>query len=86
MPPAALKPTRDLADESAAIARLSDRELEVFRLIGAGRGTREIAQTLNLSVKTVESYQAHIKEKLSLRSARELMQHAIQWNMNEKTA
>jgi DNA-binding CsgD family transcriptional regulator len=40
---------------------------------------------LHVSVKTVESYQAHIKEKLSLRSARELMQHAIQWNMNEKT-
>jgi len=37
-------------------------------------------------VKTVESYQAHIKEKLSLRSSRELMQHAIQWTMNEKTA
>jgi DNA-binding CsgD family transcriptional regulator len=37
-------------------------------------------------VKTVESYQAHIKEKLALRSARELVQHAIQWSINEKTA
>jgi DNA-binding NarL/FixJ family response regulator len=70
----------------SSIADLSDRELEVFRLIGEGHGTRQIAEELHLSVKTVESYQAHIKEKLSLRSARELMQHAIQWNMNEKIA
>ena len=70
----------------SSIADLSDRELEVFRLIGDGHGTRQIAEELHLSIKTVESYQAHIKEKLSLRSARELMQHAIQWNMNEKTA
>jgi DNA-binding NarL/FixJ family response regulator len=71
---------------NSSIADLSDRELEVFRLIGVGHGTRQIAEELHLSIKTVESYQAHIKEKLSLRSARELMQHAIQWNMNEKTA
>jgi DNA-binding NarL/FixJ family response regulator len=71
---------------NSSIADLSDRELEVFRLIGEGHGTRQIAEELHLSIKTVESYQAHIKEKLSLRSARELMQHAIQWNMNEKTA
>ncbi len=69
---------------NSSIADLSDRELEVFRLIGEGHGTRQIAEELHLSIKTVESYQAHIKEKLSLRSARELMQHAIQWNMNEK--
>src|ERR1700732_625226 len=71
---------------NSTIADLSDRELEVFRLIGDGHGTRQIAEELHLSIKTVESYQAHIKEKLSLRSARELMQHAIQWNMNKKTA
>jgi DNA-binding NarL/FixJ family response regulator len=70
---------------NSSIADLSDRELEVFRLIGEGHGSRQIAEELHLSIKTVESYQAHIKEKLSLRSARELMQHAIQWNMNEKT-
>jgi DNA-binding NarL/FixJ family response regulator len=67
------------------ISGLTDRELEVFRLIGEGHGTRQIAEELHLSVKTVESYQAHIKEKLSLKSARELVQHAIQWTM-EKTA
>jgi DNA-binding NarL/FixJ family response regulator len=70
----------------SSIADLSDRELEVFRLIGEGHGTRQIAEKLHLSVKTVESYQAHIKEKLSLRSSRELMQRAIQWNMNEKSS
>jgi DNA-binding NarL/FixJ family response regulator len=71
---------------NSSIADLSDRELEVFRLIGEGHGTRQMAEELHLSIKTVESYQAHIKEKLSLRSSRELMQRAIQWNMNEKTA
>src|SRR5271167_431467 len=72
--------------EHSSIADLTDRELEVFRLIGEGHGTRQIAEALHLSVKTVESYQAHIKEKLSLRSARELVQHAVRWNVREKTA
>lgn len=58
--------------------RLSDRELEVFGLIGQGRGTREIAEQLNLSVKTVESHRAHIKEKLDLKTATELVHRAIQ--------
>jgi DNA-binding NarL/FixJ family response regulator len=71
---------------NSSISDLSDRELEVFRLIGEGHGTRQIAEELHLSVKTVESYQAHIKEKLSLRSARELMQRAIQWSMSEKAS
>jgi len=70
--------------KSSSISDLSDRELEVFRLIGEGHGTRQIAEQLHLSVKTVESYQAHIKDKLSLRTARELMQHAIEWTLNEK--
>jgi DNA-binding NarL/FixJ family response regulator len=68
------------------IASLSDRELEVFRQIGEGLSTREIAEELHLSVKTVETYQAHIKEKLALRSGRELIQHAIQWKINEKAS
>ena len=58
---------------------LSDRELEVFELTGRGQGTREIAERLHLSVKTVESYRARIKDKLNLKSAAELMQHAVQW-------
>jgi DNA-binding NarL/FixJ family response regulator len=68
------------------IENLSDRELEVFRMIGGGYGTRQIAEELHLSVKTVESYQAHIKEKMAFRSARELVQHAIQWVIGEKRA
>ncbi len=72
--------------EHSSIAELTNRELEVFRLIGAGHGTRQIADELHLSVKTVESYQAHIKEKLCLRSSRELVQHAAQWNVTEKSA
>jgi DNA-binding NarL/FixJ family response regulator len=69
----------------APIARLSDRELEVFRLIGEGHGTRQIAEELHLSVKTVESYQAHIKDKLALHSSRDLMQRAIEWRLGETT-
>jgi DNA-binding NarL/FixJ family response regulator len=63
------------------LAKLSDRELEVFRLIGAGHGTRQIADELHVSAKTVESYQSHIKEKLALRNARELVQHAVEWSL-----
>jgi DNA-binding NarL/FixJ family response regulator len=58
---------------------LSDRELEVFNLIGQGHGTRQIAEQLHLSIKTIESHRAHIKEKLNLKNATELVQHAIQW-------
>jgi DNA-binding NarL/FixJ family response regulator len=66
------------ATKRSAIEELTDRELEVFRLIGQGFGTRQIAEQLHLSVKTVETHHAHIKVKLSLRSARELVQHAVQ--------
>jgi DNA-binding NarL/FixJ family response regulator len=69
---------------SSPLVNLTDRELEVFRLIGEGRGTRQIADELHLSVKTIESYQAHIKEKLALRNARELLQHAIEWTVTLK--
>jgi DNA-binding NarL/FixJ family response regulator len=68
------------------LAKLSDRELEVYRLIGAGHSTRQIADELHVSAKTVESYQAHIKEKLALRNARELVQHAVEWSVNAKSA
>lgn len=66
------------------ITELSDRELEVFRLIGDGHGTRQIAEELHLSVKTVETYQAHIKEKLLLRTGREMVQQAIFWKMSQE--
>ena len=62
----------------SAYERLSDRELEIFSLIGQGRGTRQIAEQLHLSVKTVESHRAHIKEKLDLSNATELVHRAVQ--------
>ena len=74
------------SETDSRLAALSDRELEVFRMIGEGLGTRQIAEALHLSMKTVESYQAHLKEKLSLRTGRELMQHAIQWKLNDQSA
>lgn len=63
---------------------LSDRELEVFQLIGRGLGTRDIAKRLHVSVKTVEAHRAHIKEKLKLSSATELLQQAIQWTQGSE--
>lgn len=58
---------------------LSDRELEVFRLLAAGRETSDIAKDLSISLKTVQSYCARIKEKLNLRNATELLQTATRW-------
>ncbi len=63
----------------AMVASLSDRELEVFQLIGRGFGTKSIAEQLNLSVKTVEAHKANIKGKLGLRSAPELQRLAVTW-------
>ena len=64
---------------SSSIDSLSDRELEVFRLIGEGRGTRQIAEELRLSVRTVEAYREYIKDKLNLKNGTELVQHAFQY-------
>ena len=72
------------AGPRSPVTDLTDRELEVFRLIGEGNGTRQIAEHLHLSVKTVESYQAHIKDKLSLKNGRELVQRAIEWSVGDK--
>jgi len=59
--------------------RLSDRELQVFTLIGQGFGTREIADKLYLSIKTIETYRSHIKEKLNFDNSGALLRYAIQW-------
>ncbi len=59
---------------------LSDRELEVFQLIGQGLETRQIAKELHVSIKTVESYRAHIKEKFKIKTSTELLRYAIRWN------
>lgn len=66
-------------ESSSPVEKLSDREFEVFQLIGQGKSTREIAEQLHLSVKTIEVHRAHIKEKLSLRHANELVRFAARW-------
>lgn len=63
-----------------AVEKLSDREFEVFQLISEGKGTREIAGHLHLSVKTVEVHRANIKEKLNLNSATDLIRYAVRWS------
>ena len=70
-----------ISEQSASpVAKLSDREFEVFQLIGQGKGTKEIAQHLNLSVKTVEVHRAKIKEKLGLQTATDLVRYAVRWS------
>jgi DNA-binding CsgD family transcriptional regulator len=61
---------------------LSDRELEVFRLLGQGHSTRQISELMNVGFKTVHVYCARIKEKLNLASLNELVFHAIRWHEN----
>ncbi len=65
------------------IEKLSDRELEVLQLIGKGRTTTQIADTLCLSVKTIETYREHLKQKLSLQSGAELIRYAIEWSLSQ---
>jgi DNA-binding NarL/FixJ family response regulator len=60
-------------------ANLTDREFEVFELIGHGKGTQEIAKELHLSVKTVEVHRANIKGKLKIKSAPELIREVVRW-------
>jgi DNA-binding NarL/FixJ family response regulator len=66
-------------ESRSAIESLTDRELEVFQLIGQGHDMHEIARQLHLSKKTVEAHRANIKEKLSVSSAREVVRQAAQW-------
>jgi DNA-binding NarL/FixJ family response regulator len=65
---------------SSPVGQLSDRELEVFEGLGQGRTTRQIAETLRVSVKTVQAHCARIKEKLNLSSATELLREAVRWD------
>ena len=65
--------------ESSPVGKLTDREFEVFQLIGQGVSTREIAEQLHLSIKTVEVHRANIKEKLALKTAIELVRYAVRW-------
>ena len=64
---------------SSPIEKLTDREFEVFQLIGQGKSTRDIAKQLNLSSKTVDVHRGHIKEKLGLQDTTSLVRHAVRW-------
>lgn len=68
---------------ASPVEGLSDRELEVFRLIGEGHKTRDVAEKLHLSVKTIETYRAHIKEKLGFKDGNELFRFAVEWVNSE---
>ena len=70
-------------DDKTPIETLSDRELQVFELIGQGLTVREIASKLQLSPKTVETYRENIKSKLDVGNATELVRHAVQWRMEQ---
>lgn len=67
------------ARQPGSVELLSDRELEVFRRLGAGQGTRKIAADMGLSMKTVQAYSARIKEKLGLANVSELVRAAVRW-------
>ena len=71
-------------DRTSMLERLSDRELEVFRLLGQGFSTRRIAERFNRSIKTVEIYRANIKHKLDLKDAAELIHFAVQYSQDPK--
>ena|ERR1700733_6203093 len=68
------------ADNKFSMDLLSDREIQVFELIGSGKNSRQIAATLGIDPSTVETYRARIKEKLNLKNAVELLQFAICWS------
>jgi DNA-binding NarL/FixJ family response regulator len=68
----------------APLERLTDRELEIFRLIGDGQSVRTIAEKLFLSTKTVEAHKEHIKQKLNLKSSNELLQYAIEARVTDR--
>ena len=65
--------------KASSVERLSDREFEVFQLIGGGKSTAQIAKELHLSTKTVEAHRAHVKEKLDLKTMPELISFAARW-------
>lgn len=73
-------------DTQDAVERLSDREMEVFELIGDGYTTRQIAERLGLSVKTIDTYREHLKLKLRIARGTELRRHAILWTKSKHFA
>jgi len=79
-----MKALRKQEGEDISVSSLTDRELQVFELIGQGFDTREIAEKLRLSVKTVDTYKEHIKDKLNLKNATELIQQASRWELTRQ--
>ncbi|HEY3932075.1 MAG TPA: response regulator transcription factor [Verrucomicrobiae bacterium] len=67
------------------LEKLSDRELEVFRMLGLGKGVRQIAEEMGVTIPTINSFRNRIKEKLQLSSSTEVMLHAIHWSREEAT-
>jgi len=75
---------RGLTIESSPVERLTDRELEVFQLLGEGLSTRQIAAKIHLSPKTIDRYRDNIKQKLQLKNATELIRQATQWVLENR--
>jgi DNA-binding NarL/FixJ family response regulator len=71
-------------EQISPLERLTDRELEVFQLIGKGKTAKEIAETLNLGLTTIDTYRARIKEKLNLKNATELVHEAAEWIRSQR--
>jgi DNA-binding NarL/FixJ family response regulator len=74
---------RRAGTKGSPVEKLTDREFEVFQFIAQGKGTRDIAEKLHLSVKTVEVHRANIKAKLKLKSASELIRFAVRWSESQ---
>ena len=72
------------AESHSPVEKLSDREFEVFQLLGQARGSREIANHLHISIKTVEVHRANIRKKLELAGGGELVRFAIRWNESQR--
>jgi len=68
---------------TTSVSTLTDREFEVYRLLGQGKEPHEIARMLHLSIKTVDTHRAHIRQKLGLRNATELIHHATRWTAEQ---
>ncbi|MCA1962544.1 MAG: helix-turn-helix transcriptional regulator, partial [Prosthecobacter sp.] len=68
---------------ASPVSTLSDRGFEVYRLLGQGREPHEISQILHISIKTVDTHRMHIRQKLGLRNATELIHHATRWTAEQ---
>jgi DNA-binding NarL/FixJ family response regulator len=80
----AQKLVQGAAEKSTLVEVLSDRELEVFQLLGRGYNTRQISEQMKVSFKTVQAYCARIKDKLNLANINELIFHAVRWHENQQ--